>query len=123
MEQRAYFIAGDLTACAATGALAGWLAWLAVPAGWAVLLGMVLGMLAGIIAGMIGGVLFSPLFGGFEIMLPASLAGMMAGMILGMAEAVSGIGALQAAAGGAAVGLACLAYTYFLQARHHGEVT
>ena len=122
MERRVYFILGDLLTCIAAGAAGGWLILLVVPGDWFVLLGMVIGMALGMVAGMLVGALFSPLFGAMELMLPASLSGMLGGMVVGMMQATAGIGPADAAWSGAAVGILCLAFTYRLQARLHGEV-
>ena len=78
MERRAYFILGDLLACAATGAAAGWAAHAVVPGGWYALAGMALGMFIGFLVGLFGGVLFTPFFGSLEIAMPTGLAGMVA---------------------------------------------
>lgn len=122
MERRVYFLFGDLLACTVTGAAAAWLAQLAVPAGWIFPAGMALGMAIGMFAGALGGILFTPLFGSMEIAMPATLAGMAAGMVGGMLPTVAPGDAGTALWVGAAAGLVCLAYTYVLQARLHGEV-
>ncbi|MCH7555457.1 MAG: hypothetical protein IIC08_05645 [Proteobacteria bacterium] len=122
MERRVYFILGDLLSCIVAGAAGGWLILLVMPGDWFVLLGMVIGMALGMVAGMLVGALFSPLFGAMELMLPASLSGMLGGMVVGMMHAMAGIGPADAAWSGAAVGILCLAFTYRLQARLHGEV-
>ncbi len=127
---RAYFIIGDLLACTLTGAAAAWLVQAVVPADWFVALGMLAGMALGMLAGAIGGFLFTPLFGAMEVMLPAALSAMVAGMGAGMAQTMAqttargsdGIGWSDATLGGALAGLACLTFTYFLQARLRGEV-
>lgn len=121
MERRVYFILGDLLSCIVAGAAGGWLILLVMPGDWFVLLGMVIGMALGMVAGMLVGALFSPLFGAMELMLPASLSGMLGGMVVGMMHAMAGIGPTDAAWSGAAVGILCLAFTYRLQARLHGE--
>lgn len=122
MERRAYFIFGDLLACAASGAAAGWITFAVVPGDWFAIIGMMLGMALGMPVGIIGGILFTPLFGSMEISLPAGLAGMMAGSVMGMLKGMAEIGSTTALWGGALVGLACLAFTYILQTRLHGEV-
>jgi hypothetical protein len=122
LERRVYFIAGDLLACAATGAAAAWLAWLAVPGGWFAPLGMVVGLVVGLLVGMLGGILFTPIFGSMEIAMPTGLTGMASGMAGGMLPALAADDAGTALWVGAAAGLLCLAYTYVLQARLHGEV-
>ena len=122
MERRPYFIFGDLLACIVTGAAAGWVTYAVIPGDWHPLIGMALGMVLGMLVGMVGGLLFAPLFGDMEVSLPASLGGMVAGsansMLRGMMEFGPG-GALWI---GALAGLACLAFTYVLQARLHGVV-
>ena len=122
MERRPYFIFGDILACAATGAAAGWLVHALIPGAWFLPLAIVAGMALGMLAGMIGGMLFSPFFGGFEIIMPAALSGMAAGMVVAMLSAMAGTGPAAALGAGGATGLACLAYTYVLQALKHGPV-
>lgn len=122
MERRVYFITGDLLACIVAGTAAGWLTQLAVPGDWHVLVGMMIGMALGMAVGMLTGILFSPFFGAFEVMLPASLSGMMAGMIVGMAYTMGENSPADAALSGAQLGLVCLGFTYFLQAKLQGEV-
>ena len=122
MERRLYFIFGDLLACAATGAAAGWIAHAAIPGDWHPLIGMALGMLLGLPVGLVCGILFAPLFGDFEVSLPASLAAMVAGAVVGMMQGMAEIGPGTALWIGALAGLACLAYCYVQQARLHGEV-
>ena len=122
LERRAYFIFGDILACAVTGAAAGWLAQAAIPGDWQPMIAMAVGMLLGFPVGVVGGILFTPLFGALEISLPAGLAGMMAGSVAGMLQAAAEVGPGTALWSGALVGLACLAYSYILQARLHGEV-
>ena len=121
---RLYFVTGDLLACTLTGAAAAWLAHAMVSADWFVALGILAGTALGMLAGVIGGFLFTPLFGAIEVMLPTSLSAMVAGMGAGMAQTMSidGIIWSEALLGGALAGLVCLAYTYLLQAKLHGEV-
>ncbi len=115
-----------MLACIVTGAAAGYLVWLAVPAGWDAAAwmpaGMALGMALGMTAGVIGGILFTPLFGAMEISMPAGLSGMVAGMAVGMLWPMAGIGEAAAAGIGAALGLACLAYAYLRNAGARGVV-
>jgi len=123
MERRVYFIVGDVLACLVAGAGAGWLVQYVVPGHWYPLIGMVIGMALGMFVGMLSGFLFGPFFGAFEIMLPAALSGMLAGMIVGMAYTMGENSPLDAAVSGAQMGLVCLAFTYFLQFKMHGEVS
>ena len=119
---RAYFITGDILACALTGAATAWLTQAVIPGDWFVALGMVAGMVLGLLTGTIGGLLFAPLFGGMEVMLPVSLTAMVAGMGAGMTLSMDGSNWSEIVLGGALAGLACLAFTYFLQVRVRGEV-
>lgn len=121
MERRPYFIFGDILACIATGAAAGWIVHAALPADWFAPVGMVLGMALGMLIGLAGGFLFGPLFGDLETTLPAGLSGMVAGSLAGMLQGMVEFGSATALLGGALAGLACLAYTYAWQARLRGE--
>ena len=127
---RVYFIMGDLLACILTGAATAWMTQAVIPADWFMVLGMLAGMVLGALAGTIGGFVFAPLFGGMEVMLPVALSAMVAGMGAGMAQtmpgamdrSIDGISWSEGMLGGALAGLACLAFTYLLQARVRGEV-
>lgn len=101
MDNRIFYIMGDLIASALTGAVAGLLcAWL-VGESWPMLAAMILMMVLGMVLGVL---LFFPLgiaFGAMEVMIPMMLAGMLAGMVAGM------WGSMQALslAGGAFLGM------------------
>lgn len=119
---RAYFMFGDLLACALTGAAAAGLVLLAVPADWSMVLGMAAGMGLGMALGMVGIIVFTPLFGALEVALPVMLSGMAAGMGAGMSLTMGPMTGLDAVHGGAGTGMAVFAFTYFLQAITRGEV-
>ena len=121
MERRLYFVFGDLLASAVTGAAAGWIIYAVIPGGWHALIGMALGMVLGMLVGTVCGLLFAPLFGDLEIALPVGLGGMVAGSAISMLRGMAEFGPGTALWAGALAGLACLAYTYVLQARLHGE--
>jgi hypothetical protein len=121
LERRPYFIFGDLLACTVTGAAAGWITYAVIPGDWHPLIGMALGMVGGMLIGTVGGLLFAPLFGDLEVALPVSLGGMVAGSATSMPRGMDGFGPDTSLWVGALAGLACLAYTYVLQARLHGE--
>lgn len=125
MMWRVYFIFGDLVACCLTGAASAWFVQTVVPADWAAVFGMAIGMVLGGIAGIIGGFAFTPLFGAMEVMLPVSLSAMTAGMGAGMAQTMTdnpaGISWSDALLGGVSIGLACLIFTYILQAITNGN--
>ncbi|MBL6932217.1 MAG: hypothetical protein ISR45_04655 [Rhodospirillales bacterium] len=122
METRVYFILGDLAACVLAGAAGGWLAHAGVPGDMSSFFAMFIGMFLGMVSGMICGFLLAPFFGAMEVMLPATLAGMIGGMVVAMQNAMAGVSPDDATWMGGAAGVACLAVTYFLQARLHGEV-
>lgn len=108
MEKRPYFIAGDLLVNATAGVAAAVSAHALVPSSWHPLAAMPLGMCVGAISSSVVALLFMPFFGAFEVMLPAMLTGMIAGMIASMLGAPASTGAL--------VGLAVVAWVYFLTA-------
>ena len=122
MERRLYFVFGDLLASAVTGAAAGWITFSVIPGGWHPLIGMALAMVLGMLVGTVCGFLFAPLFGDLEIALPVGLGGMVAGMATSMMRGMAEFDGGAALWVGALAGLACLAYTYILQARLHGVV-
>lgn len=96
MDQRFYFIVGDLIAAIITGALVGALSALLVDTSWNMWVAMVIVMVLGMI---IGTLVFFPLsvfFGAMEIMIPCMLGGMISGMAVSMwasMQDISGIGA------------------------------
>jgi hypothetical protein len=121
MENRPYFVFGDIAACAVTGAAAAWLSHFAIPHSWFPLLAMAPGMVLGMLVGVVGGALFSPLFGALEVALPTGLAGTVAGGLVAMMPDAGGpVTVLWI---GAVAGLTCLAIVYLLQSRLHGEAT
>ena len=122
MERRIYFVFGDLLACFLAGAASAWLTWSAIPADWFSLIGMFGGMAIGMLVGMLAGLVLAPFFGDLELMLPASFTGMLAGMVVGMWVTMGTLTIANALLIGILAGLACLAYTYILQARLNGEV-
>ncbi len=112
MDQRLYFVLGDLALNILAGALIGWLIWLITPAAWnmwpAMLLGMFLGMLFAAILFIPAGIFF----GAMEVMMPLMLTGMVSGMVIAMrAGMLSGGGALFE---GAVCGLACIVAVWVL---------
>ena len=121
MERRLYFVFGDLLASVVTGGAAGWITYVVIPGGWHSLIAMMLAMVLGMLVGTVGGLLFAPLFGDLEVALPVGLGGMVAGSATSMLRGMVEFGPAMALWVGALAGLACLAYTYVLQARLHGE--
>ncbi|GAB3281189.1 hypothetical protein [Parahaliea aestuarii] len=108
MDQRLFFVLGDLGASIAGGALIGWLIWLLTPLGWNMLLVMVAAMLLGMVFAIPLSLLFGSLFGAMEVMVPLMLTGMVAGMVVGMHATMTPIGGALALLEGAVCGLACI---------------
>jgi len=108
MEKRLYFVLGDLLVNATAGVAAALCADALLPSSWHPLAAMPLGMLVGAVSASLVAFLFMPFFGAFEVMLPAMLTGMVAGMAAPMLESP--------ALSGASVGLAVVAWVYFLTA-------
>jgi len=108
MEKRLYFVLGDLFANAIAGVAAALSAHALIAPAWHPLLAMPLGMGVGAVTASVVAFLFMPLLGSLEVMLPA----MLTGMVAGMAGSMSGAPVLT----GASIGLAVVAWVYFLTA-------
>lgn len=84
MDQRLYFIIGDILAAALTGILVGLACVMLVSPNWNMFIAMVVFMAVGMVIGML---VFFPLsisFGAMEIMMPCMLSGMVSGMAVSM---------------------------------------
>lgn len=134
MEQRVYFVFGDIINCLGCGALGGYWATSVIRPEWHDIPSMATGMLLGMAAALLAGLLFTPLFGAMEIMLPGMLAGMLGGMLGAMTPITSGTdswcGAALTRVGmehwtgwetGMAAGILTLIFTYLLQIRYEGK--
>lgn len=108
MEKRLYFVLGDLFVNAIAGVAAALSAHALVAPSWHPLVTMPLGMCVGAVSASVVAFLFMPFFGAFEVMLPAMLTGMVAGMTGSMLGAP--------VLSGASIGLAVVAWVYFLTA-------
>ena len=119
MQDRTYFLLGDIVSNASVGALAGLAAhWLVNP-GWWMLPAMVVAMVLGMVIASVAAVPFMRWFGAMEVMLPTMLGGMLAGMVVGMAGAMHPVSTATAIKTGALVGLlawgACSYVDYLLR--------
>ena len=106
MDNRLFFVIGDLVGNLACGAIAGFLAWAIVGPGWNMWLAMFAMMALGMAVGL---VLFFPLsikFGAMEVMLPLMFSGMLGGMVVGMLAAMVPLSLGSALAHGAVSGFA-----------------
>jgi hypothetical protein len=116
METRIYFLAGDTFSCALTGALAGLVCAIFIPAGWSMSPSMLVGMLIGMALSMPLAIVLGIFFGAMEVMIPVMVTGMAAGMALAMAAAGGPLALSTAAVRGAAIGICCLIATYLANA-------
>jgi hypothetical protein len=108
MEKRLYFVLGDLLVNSLAGVAAAVSAHALLAPSAHPFVTMPLGMCVGAVSASVVAFLFMPFLGAFEVMLPAMLTGMVAGMTAPM------IGA--PAPTGASIGLAVVAWVYFLTA-------
>ncbi|MFV8817860.1 hypothetical protein [Haliea sp. E17] len=114
MDDRLYFVMGDLAINVIGGAVIGWLAWLLVPTGWNMWLAMLIAMFAGMLLATLLFLPASVILGAMEVMVPLMLTGMIAGMVTGMRGAMGLIDADGALFEGAVCGLACIVAVWIL---------
>lgn len=123
MDNRLYFVVGDLAANTLTGLVVGLVCWLLVGAGWNMWLSMLLMMGVGMLLAIF---LFFPLgilFGAMEVMVPLMLTGMVSGMVVGMWIPMAPLFAAEAAIIGALCGLASIIAIWTLDSIIRGRVT
>lgn len=108
MDNRVYFVLGDLLANIVIGALVGVVSVLLVTTGWNMWLAMVLMMSIGMLLGLIGAFGFAHFFGAMEVMVPVMQTGMWSGMVVGMWQAMAPLSYIQGALLGAVTGLVVL---------------
>jgi Na+/citrate or Na+/malate symporter len=116
MDNRLYFVLGDLFANLLTGAVAGALCALLIVQGWPMVPAMCLAMILGMAVGL---VLFFPLgiyFGAMEVMLPIMFGGMVSGMVMGMWAAMTPVAMVQGLLWGGLCGLLSLSFVWVLNA-------
>lgn len=119
----ARFIVGDFLSVLAIGAIVGALCVVGVAPGWSVLPTMAVGMVGGMALGFAWSPLVCICLGAHEAMIPAMLTGMVTGMIVAMRAANGILAASDGAFLGAAIGIACLLFTYAMNAWLRGEQT
>jgi len=108
MDNRLYFVLGDLLSNIVIGALIGVIAVLVVGTGWNMWLAMVLMMVVGMAISLPASLAFGIRFGAMEVMVPAMQTGMMSGMVVGMWQAMSPLSVSQGAIIGGITGLVIL---------------
>lgn len=112
MDNRLYFVLGDLFANIIVGLLVGGLSWLIVSTGWNMWLAMVLMMAVGMLAALILWIPVGIQFGAIEAMVPAMLSGMLSGMVLGMWCAMVALSGTAASAIGGVCGLVGIVFIW-----------
>lgn len=118
MEQRLYFIFGDILSNLSIGIISAIVCASMFSPESNMFFAMLIGMFVGMILSMVLGVgVFFRYFGAMEVMVPTSLTGMMAGMIISMWAAMAEISLTSAALLGAVIGVLCLGVTYWLQGK------
>ena len=123
MDNRLYFVIGDLLANILVGAFVAGICWLLVDQGWNMWLAMVVMMVLGMV---IAAILFLPLgvyLGAMEVMIPTMLTGMLSGMVVGMWLAMSSLPALGAIAIGGVCGLIGIGCIWVFNNQVRGTVT
>ena len=108
MDNRLYFVLGDLFSNIVIGALVGFVAAAMVSTGWNMWLAMVLMMVTGMLLSLVGALALGIFFGAMEVMVPAMQTGMMAGMVVGMWAAMTTLGPGQGALIGGITGVLVL---------------
>jgi len=85
VENRAFFVFGDLISNAIVGAAAAWLTHTLIGHSLGMFFGMVLGMALGMVISMVlTTFVLSVVWGAMEVMLPCMVTGMLAGMVPAM---------------------------------------
>ncbi|TXS91349.1 hypothetical protein FV139_16605 [Parahaliea maris] len=120
MDQRLFFVLGDLFANIGGGAVIGWLIAAMTPLGWNMWLVMVLTMLLGMVFATLLWLPLGRYFGAMEVMVPLMLTGMVAGMVVGMHAAMTPISGGLALVEGAVCGLICIVVVWVLNNQVRG---
>ena len=116
MDNRLYFIIGDLVSNLGAGVLIAVSALLLIGSGWNMFIAMVVMMALGMVAGLFLSLVLGILFGAMEVMVPVMLTGMFSGMISAMWLAMTEVPILHLAWLGAITGLAVTCIIWFVNA-------
>jgi len=112
MDNRLYFVLGDLLANILVGAVVGWLCAALVSTGWNMWLAMFICMALGMFIALLMWLPLGYFFGAMEVMVPAMLTGMISGMAVGMWGAMHALSAASAIQLGATCGLICIVFIW-----------
>ncbi len=117
----AAFIAGDFLSNLALGGLCGALGAAVFHPGWAMWPAMFVGMAGGMTLAFVWATVVGIWLGAHEAHMPSMLTGMCAGMCISMLAVVEPLTIADGAQFGAVVGLACLLFSYLMNALLRGE--
>ncbi len=120
MDNRLYFILGDLLSNVLVGSVVGGLSWLIVGPQWNMFLAMFVMMLVGMLVALSLFIPASIMFGAMEIMLPIMVTGMLSGMVVGMWIPMSPLSVVQALKIGAGCGLLSILGIWYLNHQLRG---
>jgi len=122
MEQRFYFIAGDILSNGVMGMTSAWLVTVLVDPAWPMLSAMLAGMAAGMGLSLLLMPVFVALFGAMEVMLPVMLTAMLTGMLFAMAATMEVLATSVALIGGGFCGILILLLTYAADSGLRGKL-
>ena len=108
MDNRLYFVVGDLLANIAIGAIIGMISAALVNTGWNMWIAMIVAMVVGMALSLPLALAFGYFYGAMEVMVPAMQTGMWSGMVVGMWAAMSPLDISSGALIGGVVGLVVL---------------
>jgi hypothetical protein len=114
MDNRLFYVVGDLVANVVIGAIVALVAWLIVSPGWNMWLAMISMMALGMVLGLAMFFPFSIKLGAHETMIPAMYTGMWAGMFVGMIAAMMPLTMRHAAELGVMVGAAEIVFIWIV---------
>ena len=120
MDNRLFFVLGDLLANILVGAVVGWFVSLITGAGWNMIIAMFVMMFLGM---LLAGVLWLPAsicLGAMELMVPLMVTGMVSGMVIGMRSATVTLGAGSACMVGAVFRLATIVMIWIVNQQVRG---
>ena len=123
MDNRLYFIVGDLISNISIGILSAVIAVLLINPGWNMFIAMVVMMVLAMILGLFLSLALSIWFGAMEIMVPGMLTGMFSGMISGMWLAMTQVPIVQLVCLGAITGSAVTCIIWLANALLRGIST
>lgn len=120
MDNRLYFIAGDLVSNIIAGILIALSAALLISPGWNMLIAMAVMMALGMISALLLSLALGILFGAMEIMVPVMLTGMFSGMSGGMWLAMTDVALVQLVYLGAVIGFAVTCIIWLVNTQLRG---